>query len=78
MFLVETKVDGRLKAGRKTIAITGRSGYVELTPGSYKISWQPEGSKDWQVCGRVEVKDIAPARYQARVVDGKVAEFRQL
>ena len=75
---VETKLEGRLKAGRRIIKIKNRSGYAKLPTGSYKISWQPEGSDEWQLHGKVTIKDIAPSRYMVRLDDGKIAEVGQL
>jgi hypothetical protein len=78
MFLVETNLEGRLKAGRKIITIKNRSGYAELSPGNYKISWQPKGSDEWQLHGQVRIKNIAPSRYKVRLDDGKIAEIGEL
>jgi hypothetical protein len=78
MFLVETNLEGRLKAGRKIITIKNRSGYAELSPGSYKISWQPNGSDEWQLHGQVKIKNISPSRYKVRLDDGKIAEIGEL
>jgi hypothetical protein len=47
-------------------------------PGKYRISWQPEGSDDWQLRGEVTLQDISPSRYKVRLADGKVVEVGKL
>jgi hypothetical protein len=74
VFFVESKLEGRIKAGRKVITVKNRSGYAELPPGKYEISWQPAGSDDWQVHGKVTIGNISPSRYKVRLDDGKIVE----
>jgi serine/threonine protein kinase len=78
VFFVESKLEGRIKAGRKIIEVKNRSGYAELPPGKYEISWQPAGSDDWQVHGKVTIGNISPSRYKVRLDDGKIVEFTKL
>jgi tRNA A-37 threonylcarbamoyl transferase component Bud32 len=78
VFFVESKLEGRLKAGPKVIMVKNRSGYAELIPGKYEISWQPVGSDDWQVHGKVTIGNISPGRYEVRLDDGKIVEFGEL
>jgi hypothetical protein len=78
VFFVESKLEGQIKAGRKIIAVKNRSGYAELPPGKYEISWQPAGSEDWQVHGKVTIENISPSRYKVRLDDGKIVEIGKL
>jgi hypothetical protein len=78
VFFVESKLEGRIKAGRKIIEVKNRSGYAELPPGKYEISWQPAGSDDWQMHGKVTIGNISPSRYKVRLDDGKIVEFTKL
>jgi serine/threonine protein kinase len=78
LFFVETNQAGQLQIGRKTVAVKNRSAYMELVPGKYRISWQPEGSDDWQLRGEVTLQDISPSRYKVRLADGKVVEVGKL
>jgi serine/threonine protein kinase len=78
LFFVETNQEGQLQIGRKTVAVKNRSAYAELTPGKYRISWQPVGSDDWQRYGEVSIEDISPSRYKVRLADGKVVEVGKL
>lgn len=78
VFVIETDLEGQLKAGRKVVAVKNRSGYAELSPGKYQVGWRPEGSQDWQRCGRVTIPDVAPSHYKVRIDQGKVVEVGKL
>jgi serine/threonine protein kinase len=78
VFFVESKLEGRIKAGRTIIEVKNRSGYAELPPAKYEISWQPAGSDDWQVHGKVTIGNISPSRYKVRLDDGKIVEAGKL
>ena len=77
MFVVETNLEGQLKAGRKLIAVKHRSGYAKLPTGNHKISWRPKGGDDWQLYGRVSIDDISPSHYEVHLDDGKIVEVGQ-
>lgn len=78
VFVTEMALDGQLRVGQKIIVVKNRSAYAELTPGKYKVSWQPASGGDWQLQGQVTIEDIAPSRYKVRLDDGKIVEVGKL
>lgn len=78
LFFVESKLDGQLEVGRRTVTIQNRAGWLELPPGNYNIRWRAKGSSDWVALGKLRIKDIAPKRYEVRIDGVKVVKVKEV